>query len=403
MDKELRHLLSAAILVLLMTCMPVAAQTKRVKPSAATRVSLITILPGRSLYSAFGHSAIRVLEPDTGSDVLYNYGLSARPFDFRFALGMLVGQMEFMVAVLDTKTAFRFYSEEENRTIIEQELQLDGDTTSALIIRLERDIRPENRVYRYRYFTDNCATRIWELLAPLLIRGSLDSKVPHTSSLRDTIHEALKGNPWLGAGLDIALGPVTDRPHLGEAPIFLPQQLMQAAAMATTENGEEKRNFVTSTILLYKSTRATGQELRLESIAAGIAILLTSSAFLLTALRRGVLAFDSVFFAGIAVVGLFIFMFWVVAGYPEAGLNLNLLWANPLPLITILRRISKQPAKTSARILFIVAGANCILAVSGGWEIQTVPLEARLISASVALRCLHRARLLKHVKIDLTM
>ena len=41
-------------------------------------VSVLTIMPGAPLYSAFGHTAIRVRDDSLGIDAVYNYGT----FDF---------------------------------------------------------------------------------------------------------------------------------------------------------------------------------------------------------------------------------------------------------------------------------------------------------------------------------
>ena len=390
MDKELRQLLSLVALVIIMANMPLAAQAALVKPAAATRISLITILPGRSLYSAFGHSAIRLVDPKTGTDVLYNYGLSARPFDVRFVLGMLVGRMEFMVAALDTETAFGFYKEAENRTIIEQELRLDGDTTSALIAALKRDTLPENRVYCYRYFTDNCATRVWKLLLPLLVTDPIDAIGFQEWNLRDSIRRALKDNPWLSSGLDILLGPMADRQHIGDTLIFLPQQLMQAVAKATISSDGGQSSLVISTATRYQSTWMTGRNSRLAPVAAGIVFLLLSAVFMLKPLSRSALVFDIIFFAGLAIVGLTIIMIWMAAGYPEAGFNLNLLWANPLPLIAMIAVHARRSSGMSARILGVLTVVAGVLAVGGGLGIQAISPEARLFAASVALRCIQR-------------
>ena len=43
-----------------------------------TKISLITIGPGKDLYSKFGHSAIRLSDPSNRIDLTYNYGT----FDF---------------------------------------------------------------------------------------------------------------------------------------------------------------------------------------------------------------------------------------------------------------------------------------------------------------------------------
>jgi len=99
---------------------------------SSARLSLVTILPGRALYSSFGHSTIRVREGGQGRDTLYNFGLSAQPFDLRFALNMLAGRMEFMVGALDTGNTLEYYREAENRGIVEQTLDLDNERTAAL-------------------------------------------------------------------------------------------------------------------------------------------------------------------------------------------------------------------------------------------------------------------------------
>src|SRR5699024_474509 len=56
------------------------------------QVSLLTCAPGEELYSSFGHNAVRLLDLDTGRDLVFNYGT----FDFdtpnfyvKFARGKL--------------------------------------------------------------------------------------------------------------------------------------------------------------------------------------------------------------------------------------------------------------------------------------------------------------------------
>ncbi|MFN5761517.1 MAG: DUF4105 domain-containing protein, partial [Sphingobacteriales bacterium] len=46
--------------------------------SCAIQVSLLTCSPGNELYSIFGHSALRIHDQSTGTDIVYNYGT----FDF---------------------------------------------------------------------------------------------------------------------------------------------------------------------------------------------------------------------------------------------------------------------------------------------------------------------------------
>ena len=178
----------------ILTAMPASGATQGLKP----QVSLITILPGRALYSSFGHTAIRILDPAAGSDVLYNYGLSENPFDARFAARMLVGRMDFTVGVLDTKSELRFYRQHENRTIIEQRLDFDDGQKASLLSPLEKNALPENRIYNYRYFADNCTTRVWKILKALDIEAPLQARaLPSRPTLRESIDRTLSKRPWL--------------------------------------------------------------------------------------------------------------------------------------------------------------------------------------------------------------
>src|SRR5690606_8433297 len=43
-----------------------------------SKISMLTCAPGEELYSAFGHTAFRVQDPELGLDQVYNYGT----FDF---------------------------------------------------------------------------------------------------------------------------------------------------------------------------------------------------------------------------------------------------------------------------------------------------------------------------------
>ncbi len=104
-------------------------------------VSLITILPGQPLYSSFGHTAIRVVNTESREDILYNYGLSVYPFNLRFLGKMLIGKMDFMVDALKTDETLRFYRGVENRTIIEQVLNLESKQVENIVATLEHDVR----------------------------------------------------------------------------------------------------------------------------------------------------------------------------------------------------------------------------------------------------------------------
>ena len=46
--------------------------------SCNIQISLLTCSPGEELYSTFGHSALRIIDSSSNTDIIYNYGT----FDF---------------------------------------------------------------------------------------------------------------------------------------------------------------------------------------------------------------------------------------------------------------------------------------------------------------------------------
>lgn len=62
------------------------------KLSPEAQVSLLTTSSGAELYTLFGHTALRIYDPEAGVDRAYNYGtfdFNAPGFYWKFALGDL--------------------------------------------------------------------------------------------------------------------------------------------------------------------------------------------------------------------------------------------------------------------------------------------------------------------------
>jgi hypothetical protein len=56
------------------------------------RMSLVTCGPGPEIYSVFGHTAIRVTDSASGSDIVYNYG-TFDGYDKDFELNFMKGKL----------------------------------------------------------------------------------------------------------------------------------------------------------------------------------------------------------------------------------------------------------------------------------------------------------------------
>ena len=119
--------------------------------------SLLTCAPGEMVYELFGHTAIRCRNFTKGTDLVYNYGM----FDFdtpNFVMRFVRGETDYMLGVVPFDYFEREYAF-RGSAVKEQVLALEEYETHWLDSLLRDNYLPENRVYRYNYFYDNCTSR----------------------------------------------------------------------------------------------------------------------------------------------------------------------------------------------------------------------------------------------------
>lgn len=188
------------------------------------QLSLLTCAPGEEIYSLFGHTAIRYQNYTQNIDAVFNYGM----FSFNtpnFILRFTLGETDYQLGV----TSYSEFADEYNyygRSVWQQNINLTQPEKLKLIKLLEENYRPENRVYRYNFFFDNCATRpkdqIEKAIDGRLEYGrNMDDKNTG-KSFRDIIHQYTKGHPWDRFGIDLCIGSTADRPITYRQMMFAP-------------------------------------------------------------------------------------------------------------------------------------------------------------------------------------
>lgn len=224
MNKHIRY--SLLFLVLFLTAL---AQAVNKNQSDSVRISLLTCAPGEEIYSLFGHTAIRYEEPAKGIDIVFNYGL----FNFNtpnFMLRFALGETDYELGAIPYE---RFAAEYEyfGRSVWKQELAIDQVEKEKLISLLEENLRPENRIYRYNFFYDNCATRPRDKIEEA-IHGKViylpRTKNGETKSFRDIVHQYTLKHPWAQFGIDFCVGSEADKPITDRLKMFAPFYLKTA-------------------------------------------------------------------------------------------------------------------------------------------------------------------------------
>lgn len=369
-------------------------------------LKMVTIFPGEALYSMFGHTAIRVIDPRHGIDLLYNYGQSSVPFDATFIPRFVTGDLPFVLGVIQTPRAYDFYRDYENRTIYEQDLQLNAEERQAIFDYLEINARPENRTYIYDFFHDNCTTRVRDLFWDIF-GEDITFKLPSlpVKSYRNAIAPYLKEKQLVKFGINLMLGAPTDGIPGPERRLYLPGQLMDGLEIAQLKGrplmGDsrfvyEGRN---GTTVLPGGTAEQPFLSQLPSVLFSPSLLLWiifAAALLLTLTRyhnsRGTRAFDALLFGLAGIVGTSSILLWTFSGYIMTTANYHLLWAWPTHLLLPYLLIKKEKSLILRWYLLASAAALLGTLVLFPFLSQQLPAPALPLLLTLALRAADHSR-----------
>lgn len=207
---------------------------------ARLQISVLTCASGEDVYTAWGHTAIRIVDSAKQTDLVYNFGT----FDFdtpNFLVEFIKGNLQYFLSV-DYFQNFIAEYQYFGRSIKEQVLILTDAEKAKWQIALQKNLEGNNRYYLYNFITDNCTTRVKDGLYQFT-----NYQVPPSNikSFRTHVVAApyQQGIPWIGLGIDVLLGAVSDKTPSPLQAGFLPALLFDQIAMqpnhiTTTRNYE---------------------------------------------------------------------------------------------------------------------------------------------------------------------
>jgi hypothetical protein len=148
----------------------------------------------------------------------------------------LRGQLEFWVAATPVDATFRLYRA-ENRSIRVSELNLSPSQRRSLAERLAFHALPENRTYLYDHYSNNCSTKLRDLLDSTL-GGQLHRQFagPARLSLRGHTRRYTQQDPIVHMALLLWMNDSMERPLRSYEEAFLPDELERLVAEATIED-----------------------------------------------------------------------------------------------------------------------------------------------------------------------
>jgi len=362
---------------LLLSCLTLKAQ---IKLSDQAQLSIITCGPTQAeLYSAFGHSAIRVYDSLQGIDDAYNYGLFSfdQPnFYLNFARGS-----SFYVLGVQSYPDFRYTYIYYNRSVHEQKLTLSPEQKQKVFDYLQWNARPENRSYRYDYFYDNCATRVRDAFKKALKQDiRFDSSYIQTDyTIRNLTDIYLQQQPWGDLGIDICLGLPMDKKASPYEYMFLPDYIESSFDHATVSGTP----LVKSKTIVYEAASEPVEGPPHPLIVFGVFLLITIGISVYDWKRTKLSKWlDVILFSVPGLVGIVLVLLWTATDHKAAANNFNLLWAFPAHLL-VFGILKKNPPIWLSKYFLGVAILTGLLLIT--WMILPQQLNLFLIPLVIAL------------------
>lgn len=347
------------LLVMLLSATVRAEQSKvvGVEYFDSVEVSLLTCAPHEEVYSLYGHTALRWHDLHTGDDLAFNWGI----FNFKkpfFVVRFVFGLTDYELGITPFEP-FAAYYRRWGAMVTEQVLNLTSAEKSRLQKLLADNYLPENRVYRYNYFYDNCSTRPRDI-----IERCLDGKVEYKQrqdyelTFRQMIHEKTKHHEWATEGNDLLLGLRADLKTSRQEQEFLPENLLYDfdRAQIRGNDGAVRPLVVNRRMAVQPGVQVIERDFVMSPIEVGVALLIVSLLVFAVEWRRRhiFIIWDVVLMAltGLAGCVLFVMLF---SQHPCTTTNLQVLLLNPLHLFFIPSVVRRRATRYWKALLFMTS------------------------------------------------
>lgn len=221
--------------------------------TSEAQMSIIIASPvEQEIYTVYGHAAFRVYDPSTGVDVTFNYGIFS--FDDGFLFKFVKGETDYIVLPIPTPVYMDEYLS-RGSAVDELVLNMTSEEKTKAWDYLRWNIRPENVVYRYNFFYDNCATRPLDIYLRATDAKEIVFKEKGKFDLtwRKLINEAEGKQPWLLLGTDLALGSPTDQTINQKEELFLPERMVALLPAAKIARGNGTTDKIVQKVEHYES------------------------------------------------------------------------------------------------------------------------------------------------------
>jgi len=324
---------------------PAAAQTVALSDQAS--VSVLTCGVGNEVYSLFGHTGIRIKDPEKNIDIVYNYGA----FDFEapnFTLKFVKGDLQYFVTA-GTFEDFLIQYQMENRTVSEQVLNIPSDLKQNLFDNLNKVMFSDERFYTYKFIDRNCTNMAVDIINKTLGEKIIIKVMNTEPTYRETLYPYFDGHFYEQLGTSIIFGTKVDQQATF---LFLPVELEQSLEKVKYKDEKLAENKV-SLVETNKKELPGSWWNNFYTYLLFLALIVIVNKDIITISYLVIVSLIGVFFS---IAGLY-------SLHEELAYNYNIMLFNPLLLLLVYFYYTKN-AKwlyRSSLICIVVIGAYLIV------------------------------------------
>ena len=354
------------------------------------KISVLTCSPGDEVYSLFGHTAIRYVNEERNIDEVFNYGY----FDFDtpgFMSKFILGETDYWVGSVPYRFFLIEYAE-RGSAVVEQVLNLPPEQEEAIYDALKENSAPENRIYRYNYFYNNCTTKVRDRILEVLGCETLmlnDSVV--TGTFRDELHNITVNNPWISFGIDLMLGADVDRQASLHELQFLPMNFCRNLEKAyILAEDSVKVPLVSETNLLVAENKPAITRSHLTPFNSSILLLVLTFIVMLCELRskKCYWGYDIIIMLLQGAAGCLLLFMSIFSEHPAVGSNYLIILLNPFALILMPVLVYCAIKKKSMKIAWVQVLFVALFLISAIIGLQNYPAPTYFIAAALLSRSL---------------
>lgn len=362
------------IILLLLLFMPLTLGARSLDYEKM-EISLLSIGPGDELFFRWGHSCFVVKIPGR-TPALYDYGV----FSFEqedFFINFAQGIMNY-TSSRSNAAAYIKHITGTNRSLTEQVLDLTPRQKKQIYEMLLTSLRPENRIYAYDHYKNNCVTRLTDFLDEVTdgqyYKGS---EVSTGRTFRDFSRDYLYNDFPLSAFISFVQGGKTDREITIKESLFLPWKTKEWTDSVVISDEAGTRNLVKETNIIYEAVGRIPVEPNspkgiLRALAAGLVFMILL--LLLKFLAEKKKFIEKIYallltFSGLigGLMGSLLFFMSFFSGHYYIHNNWNLILISPLCFFLIIIGIKKLRGKKSAETLktgyFNIIALACLIVI----------------------------------------